>query len=53
MTDEQIQAEGLDDEKPARDVLMRKNLADVELLQRWMDVLSDQTPVQDRRQEEA
>lgn len=53
MTDEQIQAEGLDEEKPARDVLMRKNLADVELLQRWMDVLSDQTPVQDRRQEEA
>lgn len=53
MTDEQIEAEGLDEKKSARDVLMRKNLSEVELLQRWMDVLSDQTPVQDRRQEEA
>lgn len=52
MSDEQVQAEKLGDEKPARDVLMRANPDSKEQIQAWHNELLDRLPPRDKEREE-
>jgi hypothetical protein len=52
MSDEQVQAENLGDEKPARDVLMRANPDSKEQIQAWHNELLHRLPPRDKEREE-